>query len=89
LCIAALRTVGLRKDVRYLPQLVKGASHTNANVRVQAAQAIGNTFAREAGPHLIEMLRDDSPEVRKAAQDALDQIANYLDARAKWEQRFK
>jgi len=89
LCREALRTVGLRKDVRYLPQLVKGASHPDEVVRVQAAQAIGNTFSREAGPHLIEILRDDRAEVRKAAQDALDQIANYLDARAKWEQRFK
>jgi hypothetical protein len=89
LCGAALGAVGLRKDVRYLPQLVKGASHPDRSVRIQAANALGNTFSREAGSHLIEMLRDDSPSVRQAAQAALDQIANYLDARAKWEERFK
>ena len=89
LCSAALSAVGLRKDVRYLPQLVKGASHPDAYVRGEAAKAIGNTFAREAGPHLIEMLRDDSTEVRKAAEDALNQIATYLDTRKNWEDRFK
>jgi HEAT repeat protein len=89
LSTAALKAVGLRKDVRYLPQLVKGTSHPVWQVRIQAASSIGNTFAREAGAPLIEMLRDDDPNVRDAAQNALNQIANYLDARAQWEQRFK
>ncbi|HEX6813970.1 MAG TPA: HEAT repeat domain-containing protein [Planctomycetota bacterium] len=89
LSTAALKAVGLRKDVRYLPQLVKGSAHPHPQVRIQAASAIGNTFAREAGAPLIEMLRDDDPNVRSAAQNALTEIANYLDARAQWEQRFK
>ena len=37
---------------------------------------------------LLELLKDDAGEVRAAAQQNLDQIANYLDERAKWERRF-
>ena len=66
-----------------------GDRHPDEFVRQHAAIALGNTFAREAAPHLIEMLKDDSSDVRTDAQKALDEIANYLDAKAKWEARLK
>lgn len=69
--------------------LARAASHQDSDVRTQAAMELGNTFTREAAPFLIEMLKDAHKGVRDAAQRSLDQIANYLDAKAKWEQRLK
>jgi len=89
LCIAALTTIGQAKDARYLPQLARGARHPRSGVRSSAASAIGNTFALEAAPYLLELLKDDNEPVRKTAQKCLDDLANYLDARAKWEARLK
>jgi HEAT repeat protein len=89
LCCSALHLLGARKDPSLVPTLLRGAAHRVSAVRVAVAQQLGMTFAREAAAPLIEMLKDDQDEVRKEAQQALDQIANYLDARAKWEARLK
>lgn len=89
ICRAAVDTLGRLKDPARIPQLAAAARHPNLLVRVSAANALGLTFSREAAVPLIEMLKDESKDVREAAQKALDQIANYLDAKAKWEERLK
>lgn len=77
-----------RKDDRYLPQLTRAIKHSNSNTRVLVAQMLARTFVRESVDPLLDLLKDDSERVRMAAQESLDQIANYLDERAKWEKRF-
>jgi HEAT repeat protein len=86
---SAVRILGGLKDPGRIAQFVGAARHRVVEVRVEAAYALGNTFAREAAPQLIEMLKDEQPTVRKTAQTALDELANYLDAKAKWEARLK
>ena len=56
---------------------------------IEVVKALGNTFSREAAPPLLEMLKDEDAVVRKAAQAGLDELANYLDAKARWEVRLK
>lgn len=90
LCSAALRTARRAKDVvSMVPAIARGASHPSWLVRKGAALELGNTFVREAAPFLIEMLKDEMPDVRKQAQESLDQLANYLEQREKWERRLK
>lgn len=90
LCCAALRTARRAKDVvSMVPAIARGASHPSWFVRKAAALELGNTFVREAAPFLLEMLKDEMPDVRKQAQDSLDQLANYLEQREKWERRLK
>ncbi|MCA8973338.1 MAG: HEAT repeat domain-containing protein [Planctomycetes bacterium] len=84
----ALGSFSGNKDGRFLPQLERAATHPFWTVRVRAAELLGNTFVRDAAPPLLDLLKDDVADVRKAAQQGLDQIANYLDERAKWEKRF-
>jgi len=76
------------KDARYIPLLKKAVKHGNGRVRERAAQILGNTFTREAAHPLLDLLKDDESYVRSTAQDSLNQIANYLDEREKWEERF-
>lgn len=85
----AVVALGRLKEPARIPQFLRAAKHPQPQVRAAAAFALGNTFSRDAAPHLIEMLKDDEDPVRKAAQAALDEIANYLDAKAKWEARLK
>lgn len=77
-----------RKDDRYLPQLTRATKHSNSNTRVLVAQMLARTFVRESVDPLLDLLKDDSERVRTTAQESLDQIANYLDERVKWEKRF-
>lgn len=51
--------------------------------------SLGRTFAKEAAPALLELLKDDVQVVRDEAQTSLDQIASYLEGRAQWEKRLK
>lgn len=89
LAVWAVATIGQRKDPARIPQLVAAGAHPAHEVRAQVAEALGITFARQAAPHLLELLKDDRAEVRGVAQKALDELANYLDARAKWEARLR
>ncbi|HEX5051682.1 MAG TPA: HEAT repeat domain-containing protein, partial [Planctomycetota bacterium] len=89
LCQRALQCLGGSKDASHLSQLVRGAAHPSYRVRLVAATSLGNTFSREAAPQLLDLLKDDAEPVRQEAQKALDQIASYLDARAKWEARLR
>jgi hypothetical protein len=89
LAMGAIDVLGAQKNAAQVEPIWAGYRHPDEFVRQHAAIALGNTFSREAAPHLIEMLKDDSTDVRTAAQKALDEIANYLDAKAKWEARLK
>lgn len=85
---SCLNQVNGFKDARYIPLLKNAVKHGNGRVRERAAQILGNTFTREAAHPLLDLLKDDESYVRSMAQDSLNQIANYLDEREKWEQRF-
>ncbi|MCB9886075.1 MAG: HEAT repeat domain-containing protein [Planctomycetes bacterium] len=85
----AIRELGSRKDTTFLKELEKATRHGDVSVRCIAATALGSTFSREAAPILLELLKDDTSDVQKAAQAALDRIANYLEERKKWEERLK
>ncbi|MBP8299114.1 MAG: HEAT repeat domain-containing protein [Planctomycetes bacterium] len=89
LAMVAIDVLGAQKSAAQVEPIWAGYRHPDEFVRQHAAIALGSTFSREAAPHLIEMLKDDSSDVRTAAQKALDEIANYLDAKAKWEARLK
>lgn len=84
-----LAALGAFKRADLAPAIAKGSRHPDWRVRGFAAEQLGRTFSKEAAPFLIEMLRDDSPDVRTAAGKALEQITTYLDAREKWEGRIK
>ena len=84
----ALDMIDGRKDAKYLAQLIRASRSEYSNTRHKVAQMLGRTFVPESADPLLELLKDDAKEVRAAAQASLDQIANYLDERAKWEKRF-
>ena len=77
-----------KADAAEIALLVNIATHGGTAAGWRADEAAGETYDPvEIGR--IEMLKDDSSDVRTAAQKALDEIANYLDAKAKWEARLK
>ena len=85
----AVSVLGRRKDTTFLNEIASATRHKQPEVLDAAALALGNTFSRDAAPPLLELLKHDSTSVQKAAQAALDRIANYLDERKKWEERLK
>jgi len=85
----ALRVYAGSKDATYLPQMRRAARHQDNLVRAEAAGLMGRTFTREAVEPLLDMLKDDDAKVRSTAQESLDMIANYLEQRETWEQRFR
>ena len=90
LCNAALKAARrTRPGGDLVALLARCTAHPEADVRACAAQELGNLFQREAAPHLLELLKDEHPNVRKHAETSLAQLANYLDARKDWEQRLK
>lgn len=88
--IAALAVIGPRRDVL---SLLEAALHDkNADIRKEAAIALGALPAPAAKPSLRARLRDESPDVAFAAADALwkmgdrsgrDLVIDTLDGRAK------
>lgn len=88
-CQSVLTALGDRKDPALAPTLARGARHPDEGVRRWTAEALGRTFARDAVPYLIELLKDDGDTVRAQATESLEQIAAYIDAKAKWEERLK
>jgi hypothetical protein len=87
--MAALRAFGRAKSPDAVAVLARAVGHAEQKVRMVAAMELGNTFTRDAAPLLIELLKDRSSEVRKAAQHALEELARYLDAKDQWEKRLK
>ncbi|MCA8954160.1 MAG: HEAT repeat domain-containing protein [Planctomycetes bacterium] len=85
---SAMAALAATRDPLYVAQFARVAMHPDENVRLEAARRLGNSFDERAVPHLLALLKDEEDGVRAAAQHGLDQIANYLDERAKWEKRF-
>jgi serine/threonine protein kinase len=60
-----------------VPSLVRALRHRDAPIREAAARALGRTGAgaRVAVPELLEMRNDPTPEVRRAAEEAIGVLA--------------
>jgi hypothetical protein len=86
---SALRALGSLKDSSYAADLARGAEHQSPSVRMAAAEQLGRLFSRDAAPFLLELLKDDDKSVRDLAKERLELLADYLDGRAKWEQRLQ
>ena len=87
-CISVLQALGSLKDPQFVAELAKGAQHPDLLVRMAAVEQLGRVFTRDAAPFLLELLKDDDEAVRKVAKDSLDRLAEYLDARTKWDERL-
>jgi len=86
---SALRALGSLKDSSYAADLARGAEHHSPSVRMAAAEQLGRLFSRDAAPFLLELLKDDDKSVRDLAKERLELLADYLDGRARWEQRLQ
>jgi hypothetical protein len=85
---SALRALGSLKDSRFAADLARGAQHGQPSVRMTAAEQLGRLFTREAAPFLLDLLKDDDKNVRDLAKERLELLADYLDGRAKWDERL-
>ena len=85
---SALRALGSLKDSSFAADLARGAQHGSPSVRMAAAEQLGRLFTRDAAPFLLELLKDDDKAVRDQAKARLELLADYLDGRAKWEERL-
>jgi hypothetical protein len=73
--IAAARTTGFVRDGMDLyPELISGTTDDNWDMRVAAAQALGQLRARAAWDRLVRMLSDSHPQVRLRALLSLERI---------------
>lgn len=88
LACSALRALGSLKDSRFAADLAGGAQHGEPSVRMTAAEQLGRLFTREAAPFLLDLLKDDDKSVRDRAKQSLELLADYLDGRAKWDERL-
>lgn len=86
---SALRALGSLKDSSYAADLARGAEHHLPSVRMAAAEQLGRLFTPDAAPFLLRLLKDDDKDVRNRAKERLELLADYLDGRAKWEQRLQ
>ncbi len=73
LAMEALRAIGTPEAAN---AIARGLSHSNTNVRRDAAQHLGSMKAREAVPELIRSTRDAALEVRYHAVAALGAIGD-------------
>jgi HEAT repeat protein len=69
-----LRDTDLEKRAQAVHELYHLLSDPDAATRAQAAKSMATMNAVEHLPKLIGMLKDKSPEVRAAAQQAIDQL---------------
>ncbi len=58
-----------------MKELVQLLSDNDAATRAQAARGLATLNAAEELPRLVQLLKDKSPEVRNAAQQALDLLS--------------
>lgn len=81
----ALQSLGDFKEGTLAPVLAEGLRSSNYNNRMTTVAQLLRTFSPEAVPFLLEAMKDDHPEVRKAAAQALEEISTYFAMR----NRFK
>lgn len=72
--ITALFAMGRSANSHWNPQVLKKLSHTNPEVRAEAASAAGELEISEAVPTLLELLEDPDLDVRMASIWSLSQI---------------
>jgi len=88
LIVTALYAYGSLKSAKYVEAFAGYLDHADWRVRYTAVEQLGRTFSREAGPYLIEALKDDDARIAKLAKQALAKIKDYLAEKAKWEAEF-
>jgi HEAT repeat protein len=69
--VSVLQILALRKEARALEALRAIINDPNIEVRRQIACCLGQIGSREAIPLLVKLLKDSSPHVRLAAEEAL------------------
>jgi hypothetical protein len=73
--IAAARTTGFVRDgIDLYPELIASTTDDNWDMRVAAAQALGQLRAKAAWDRLVRMLSDPHPQVRLRALLSLERI---------------
>jgi hypothetical protein len=87
--IAAVQALGTAKPADAITVLARAAAHRSSDVRLVVARELGRIFSRDAAPPLLELLKDRDEEVRKQAQQSLEELARYLDAKEQWDKRLK
>ena len=73
--LKAIRSLGKMKIDRAVQPIGKCIAHEQANLRKEAAAALGEIADPAAEPYLVLVANDPDPEVRKNARWALQQIA--------------
>jgi HEAT repeat protein len=73
--LKAIRSLGKMKVDRAVRPIGDCISHEQANLRKEAAAALGEIAHSDAEPYLALVANDPDPEVRKNARWALQQIA--------------
>lgn len=70
----ALVSMGRSADKRWETEVMSMLTNKHPSIRTEAARAAGELELTEAIPHLLDMLEDDSKDVRMASIWALSQI---------------
>jgi HEAT repeat protein len=73
--LKAVRSLGKMKVARAVPSVGVCIRHPQANLRKEAAAALGEIADPAGAPFLEPVLDDADPEVRKNARWAMQQIA--------------
>ncbi|MEM5813446.1 MAG: HEAT repeat domain-containing protein [Candidatus Aenigmatarchaeota archaeon] len=62
---------------RNVKGLIKALKYKDSNIRISAAQALGEIKDERAVKPLIQALKDENKEVREIAEEALEAINEY------------
>jgi HEAT repeat protein len=73
--LKAIRSLGKMKIVRAVHPIGNCITHEQANLRKEAAAALGEIADAAAEPYLVLVANDPDPEVRKNARWGLQRIA--------------
>ncbi|MEM7200186.1 MAG: HEAT repeat domain-containing protein [Planctomycetota bacterium] len=68
--------------------LAHALKHTHSSVRLAAIDALANTFDPSASESLVQLVVAPDAQMRDAAEDALTRIAETLDRKRYWRERF-
>jgi hypothetical protein len=86
---AACEVLTAGKNAEHLAKLQALLDDPRAEVRIPLARALATTFDRRAAQPLLELLKDDDPQVQQVSREQLQRLAEYLQARSEWEQKLK
>ena len=74
--VSAIYAMGQNCNRGWLPVLLKELHSLNAQLKFEAVEACAKLEAEEAVPRLIELVKDDDPEVQMSAIEALGHIGS-------------